>query len=193
MTAAVRVEVREQPQWPKKYLERRGHFYGRALRVWRSSEVANVCQSQLSHSSLVHSAVTWRTLRRVSASPEKGWKVQRRRIIRNERRDLWMQFCSSQLWKLTRAHELFLWILKVTVKSNVYISDSLRNQLCISFSNWQSKIDLKKKKACCWGSFSLRVNGLLVMISCMAIKLLLRTTGSHKTPNAVICYFPHDR
>lgn len=146
MTSAARVKVREQSQWPKKDLEWRGRFCGRALRVWRSCEVANVCQSQLSLSSLVHSAVTWRTLKRVSASPEKGWQVQRRRIIRNERQDLWMQFCSSQLWELTRAHELFLWILKVTVKSNVYISDSLRNQLCISFFNWQSKIDLKKKR-----------------------------------------------
>lgn len=99
---------------------------------------------------------------------KKGWQVQRHRIIRIERRDLWMQFC-SRIWELTKAYELFLWILKVTVKSKVYISDSLRNQLCISFSNWQSK---KEKKACCWGSFRLRVNELLVMISCMAIKPL---------------------
>lgn len=169
MTAVALVEVKEEPRWPKKALDWRDG-------LWGTCEVANACQSQLSLSSLVHSAVAWRTLRRVWGSLEKGWQVQRRRIIRNELRHLWTQFCSSRLWELTGAYELFLQILKVTVKSKVHISDSLRNQLRISFSNWQSKIDLKGggKIMLVAGEvfFWVRVNGLLVVISCMAIKLL---------------------
>lgn len=151
MTAAAKVEVREQPQWPKKALEWRTASAVGALRVlWSGQCVSITAVPLLPHPLSSHMKNPQESL----SLSGKGWQVQRRRIIRNERQDLWMQFCSSRLWELTGAHELFLWILKVTVKSKVHISDSLRNQLCISFSNWQSKIDLKKKKACCWGSFS---------------------------------------